>query len=274
MPTWNGKTNYIIGADLTSTSSFSLGTVPTDGEIVILDNDRFSGLFTVGFAAGLDLHAFRIFSNRTSTVFADGAPLTFVADEIAHFGSCPFYYYAESDTQYEHTDYILVDSDNQINAMQINSDGNYNRVMRIIAKKGKVNVSSTCGDIDFVQVSHRNAIGTDAFIEFASSDFEIGELDIAGGIVDCERAVELAVQSAGHYTQDLAAASNLKITGGECVYNHTSMPQAMIHAGTLDLLQNTKYKTGNVYQFKRGVLRKNDTLHDLTIYDMGDTSRI
>jgi hypothetical protein len=277
MPTWNGKTNYIIGADLSSSASFSLGTLPTDGEIVILDGDRFSSAVTTTFGYNLDLYAFKIHSNRTTNAGSLGSPLIFCADIIHVFAGsgASFYYKASGPDVYYNTDFILVDSDNLTSAVFIDSNANQNNVARVLVRKGGTTIAATCGDIDYLQAIYRNSPTTDAQITVSSgSSYSIGQLDIAGGVVTNNRAVTLATQSAGLFEQDNNEVDNLKITGGECVYNHTNIPEAHIHAGVLNLNDNTAYKTGNVYQYRKGVLRHTPAIHDLEIFDMGDTSRV
>jgi hypothetical protein len=272
MAEFSGTVLYVVGANLSSSASYSPAQLPSTGDAVIVDGDLFASAITTSFAANLDLFLFEIRDNYDAAIGSLGNPIVCSADTLKYMGGGTMYFKYDGSGDLYPTCQVIVDSNNQTNAMIIDSDGNNNMLTRVHVRKGYVTIAATAGDILDVQLSYRNNPDRDAILVIPASSFQIDTLTQSGGQLDCERDVTTGVQMAGTWEQSISGIRKLFQAAGLCVYNYDTLAEAHVN-GTLDFNQSRERKTAAVYKFPKGNVKYNDLFHEISFLEMGATNR-
>lgn len=270
MPTYSGTTHFYTAGDLKTlaASGLSTGTSLADGDALIFTAERTNKNVIAGLDQsypGIDLYSIDVAFDYPGDIGMNGSPLELVADTIVHRGSGGFWFKSNF-TGGGTTDTIIVNSDNVVNAMSIDSDGNDSNISNIYLANGTISIASTCGDLAKFIVTQRANLAT-SFATIAASSFSITDADQGAGEVSCGRDVTRLNVANGLWRQTSGNVGFARVSsGGRLHYNTTeALTFAIVYpGGTLDFTKSDGRKTATVARMPGATVNYNESLHDIT----------
>lgn len=268
---------YQLSNGLWAVANWSLGHVPeTPDQAIVPATIEVS-------IAGTDQKGLRPTSLEFARGFkfnigANGDPLIIDSPKITHYGSGSLWLKSDDNGDAEFTDWVLIDSDNMINAATL--DGEY--MQRITVQKGNVTLAATLGTVTLpgqVDVTYRNNPSSDAIVTINCALLALtGRLNMMAGLCTTNAAIPIGNATGGIWTHSnvnsrVVTTANISGTG-TLRYNSTGvMVTANVsRGGTLDLLNNNLFKTvTTINLFPGGTLIYNEDLFSGTINDLGGT---
>lgn len=203
-------------------ANFESGTKPVDGGSLMVPN-------TVGVKIngtdqnGINLAYLEFQGGYLFDVGASGNELKLDADKILHAGSGTLYFKSDgAATNVGTTDWVIIDSDNPVNAAELDGD----EITRVSVKKGTVTLKPSLGDSvkpAIIDVLYRDNPASDAHV-IINCDMltNVGILRQTGGVCDLKGSVYPAVVCMGGVLniENEGATAGATIIGGTTFTNY------------------------------------------------------
>ncbi len=246
-----------------TTTNWSLGTVPVDGEEVKFPPENSQSVLGSN-QTNVKLGLLHIHEGSLVNIASLGSRLQIDADLVYHQGTGSLYLkssYDESGEPAEYTDHVVIDSPNMNNAAYLDGE----RIERITCLRGKTELAPTLGSVSVPAVLEvgtedgRSSHGTIVVINENDSDstaIMVTTAHIQSGTVKSTGRIGTVYQSGGLYYQGTEQCDTLYLKGGLCVYNAGTtlgtITTAYVYPGAvLDLGQNNIAKTiTTIYRYR------------------------
>lgn len=202
----------------------------------------------------------------TYDIGAAGAPLMIRPDKFIYRGNGTLFYQSAGTTG--STGDMIINSDNNINAAQLDDDGTVG-FARIAVAKGNVTLAAGMLSVSKLNIGFRNSPTSDAVVAIGASGNDVTLCSVAGGTLTSAMNIATLFQTGGLVTVTAGSPVTIVVAGGKYVYNVAGGSISQLHAmgGIADIIASeaTLKTIVRLFKFPGGVVLKDQAGEIITV---------